>query len=269
MIKIISLTSIPSRFKYLNRTLESLLSQNIADEIRLYIPKKYKRFTDWDGTLPKVPTGINIHRPEFDLGPATKVLPCAMDLQNTNSQILFCDDDGIHPKNWARNLFECQLQRPNEAVATWGRLIQAELPGSSPPKLSEIAIGQRLDQDFRYRFERLLQKLTGYQPLKRPIKRSGYVNLLFGVGGVIVRPKFFDKSSMDIPKEAFFVDDIWLSAQLSKNNIPIYCPANFPMPIETESSNIAALYDYEVDGNRHTQNIRAAKWCRDNLNIWL
>lgn len=269
MNKIISLTSIPLRFKYLESTLDSLLSQNIADEIRLYIPKKYKRFSDWDGTLPKVPIGIQIHRTEIDLGPATKVLPCAMDLKNTNSQILFCDDDAIHPKNWAKNLFECQLKRPNEAVATWGRLIQAELPDSLLPVDRPIAIGQRLDQDIRYRFERLLQKLTGHQPLKRPIKRSGYVNLLFGVGGVVVRPEFFDEGALNIPEATFFVDDIWLSAQLAKNNISIFCPGRFPMPIENESSNISALYDYEVDGNRHTQNIRAAKWCRDNLNIWL
>jgi hypothetical protein len=268
MKRIISLTSIPSRFKHLHTTLQSLSRQACADEIRLYIPRRYKRFTDWDGTLPDVPGDIKIIRTEADLGPATKILPCAKDLKNENVQILFCDDDGIHPRNWARKLFEAQASRPAEAVATYGRLILAELPDASVSTARPIAVGQRMNKNIRYRFDRLLEKTIGIQAYNRPIKSAGYVDLLFGVGGVVVRPNFFDESSLEIPEEAFFVDDVWLSAQLAKKSIPIYCPKRFPMPRESSASFIEALYDYEISGNRFEQNSRAAKWCRDHLGVW-
>ncbi len=75
---IITLSSIPPRFGLLKPTLFSLLSQRLkAEEVRLYIPHKYRRFPDWDGRLPEVPAGITIVRCDEDLGPATKVLPAA------------------------------------------------------------------------------------------------------------------------------------------------------------------------------------------------
>lgn len=39
MDKIISLTSIPTRFKYLSETIDSLIKQNACNEIRLNIQK--------------------------------------------------------------------------------------------------------------------------------------------------------------------------------------------------------------------------------------
>lgn len=268
MKKIISLTSIPSRFQHLHTTLQSLSRQACADEIRLYIPRRYKRFTDWDGTLPDVPGDIKIIRTEADLGPATKILPCANDLKHENVQILFCDDDGIHPRNWAKNLFEEQVKRPNEAIATYGRLILAELPDAIVSTANPIAIGQRMDKNIRYRLDRLLEKTLGIPAYNRPIKSSGYVDLLFGVGGVVVRPSFFDDSAFEIAEESFFVDDVWLSAQLARRKIPIYCPKRFPMPRESSASFVEALYDYEISGNRFEQNSRAARWCREHLGVW-
>lgn len=268
MIKIISLTTIPSRFKHLNSTLHSLSTQSYADEIRLYIPRHYNRFPDWDGRPPNVPSDIRVVRTEVDLGPATKVLPCVADLKNQEAQILFCDDDGIHPKNWAKNLFEAQAERPTEAVATYGRLIHTELPDTKTSPASPVAIGQRMDKNIRYRLERIIEKTLGIKAYNRPISSAGYVDLLFGVGGVVVRPSFFDDSAFEIPEVSFFVDDVWLSAQLARRKIPIYCPKRFPMPRESSASFVEALYDYEISGNRFEQNTRAARWCRDHLGVW-
>ena len=88
MKKIISLTSIPPRFKGLKSVLNSLAS-NMVDEIRLYIPLKYHRFPDWDGLLPETPRSVKIFRCPVDYGPATKVLPACKDLRGQEVQIFF------------------------------------------------------------------------------------------------------------------------------------------------------------------------------------
>ena len=54
--------------------------------------------------------------------------------------------------------------------------------------------------------------------------------MIFGVGGAVVRPEFFDDVAYDIPEEAWAVDDVWLSAQLARRGIAIYCPRRHPMP---------------------------------------
>ena len=49
---IISLSTIPSRFDKIGPTLESLLAQSAKiDEIRIYIPKSYLRFPEYDGVF--------------------------------------------------------------------------------------------------------------------------------------------------------------------------------------------------------------------------
>ena len=75
MSLVVSLTTIPPRFPYLMQSLPHLLAQTAKiDEIRLYVPKTYRRFPDYDGTLPDVPKGIRVIQPDEDLGPASKVL---------------------------------------------------------------------------------------------------------------------------------------------------------------------------------------------------
>ncbi|MEF0941654.1 hypothetical protein [Rhizobium sp. BR 362] len=95
-MRIITLSTIPPRFATLAPTLNSLLQQKgQIDEVRLYIPKKYRRFPEYDGFLPSVPAGIKIFRPDDDMGPASKVLFAAKEFRNQSAQILFCDDDKI------------------------------------------------------------------------------------------------------------------------------------------------------------------------------
>ena len=267
MDKIISLTSIPSRFSYLSSTIGSLIRQNACDEIRLNIPRAYRRFPDWDGYIPKFPSAVNVVRCDEDLGPATKILPTALDHRNSDIQILFCDDDGIHPNNWAKNLFELQQAMPDKAIATWGRCID-ELPNVKRYSNKKYVEIQHLKYDLRYRFERLLQKIGSYQPLHRPVKRAGFAHVLLGVGGVVVKPNFFNIESTTIPVEAFLVDDIWLSAQLALNNIEIYCPKRFPVPFSNEAESVNSLFDMEIEGGRRKLNYQALLWCRENLNCW-
>jgi hypothetical protein len=270
MKRIISLTSIPSRFPYLFESLKSLLDQNAADEVRLYIPKEYRRFPEYDGRLPNVPEGVTICQIENDLGPATKILPACRDFKGEDVQILFCDDDGSFPSGWAKKLFEIQLQRPTEAVATWGRPIGGYVYNAAPPKKNKTPAQQiRIEHDIRYRFERILQKIFGYIPIRRPMLTPGYVDVFFGVCGVVVRPDFFDEEASNIPDEARMVDDVWLSGQLARKKISIYTPRRLPCPRSSEAVDQDSLLDLEFQGSsRQELNRKAATYCQKKYGIW-
>jgi hypothetical protein len=69
---IISLTSIPPRFPYLQETLASLVNQQ-ADvaAVNIYIPKKYRRFEFSSEQVPSFLPGVNVRLVDTDYGPAT------------------------------------------------------------------------------------------------------------------------------------------------------------------------------------------------------
>jgi len=75
---VVSLSTIPPRFDKIGEALQCILKQDrAADEIHLYIPKCYRRFPEHAFCLPAVPDGVLVKVVDDDLGPATKVLPCA------------------------------------------------------------------------------------------------------------------------------------------------------------------------------------------------
>lgn len=268
MRRIISLTSIPPRFPELRPVLESLLQQG-ADEVRLTLPLRYRRFPEWDGGLPLVPPGVRICRAEKDYGPATKILPAAYDLRGEAVQILFCDDDCDVPRGWARRLFRIQARRPDQAVAVYVR------PAEGYVKGSVVAHGDRAYQlpvryDIPYRASRLAHKLFG-TPLarRRPFVLPGYGEIFFGVGGVVIRPDFFDDVAFDIPELAVPVDDVWLSAMLARRGVRIYCPWMAALPRETQASQVEALLSTTfADTGRQKLNRAAARYCQDTFGVW-
>jgi hypothetical protein len=268
-MRVISLTSIPPRFPSIGPTLRSLLRQG-ADQVRVYVPAAYRRFPDWDGTLPQVPEGVDIRRCDDDFGPATKILPACRDLLGSDAQILFCDDDGEFAPEWATRLFDFQELRPRQAVAAYVRSVNGYVSNRVSPRNVPEARQIPVAWDLPYRLQRLLFKYFGAtHPWRRPFVRSGFGDVFFGAGGVVVRPDFFDELAFDVPAEAWAVDDIWLSAQLARRNIPIYCPRRHPLPMALDQSAVAALLDMEVDGQgRQALNRAAAAFCRDSLQVW-
>lgn len=89
---ILSLTSIPSRFHNLNYILHDLSRQN-CNEIWLNIPKKYNRFPDWDGVIPKFNNPkVFVNVIDKDYGPGTKFIGPALKL-DPDDLIIYVDDD--------------------------------------------------------------------------------------------------------------------------------------------------------------------------------
>jgi hypothetical protein len=51
------------------------------------------------------------------------------------------------------------------------------------------------------------------------------VDIIEGCAGILARPSFFDDdffSYEEVPPEAFFVDDLWVSGHLARRRIPAY-----------------------------------------------
>ena len=269
-MKVISLTSIPSRFKYLGPTLASLMRQG-ADEVRLYIPNSYRRFPEWDGSLPNCPRGVMICRSDEDYGPATKILPACRDLKFSSAQILFCDDDCICPEGWAQRLFKIQRSRSNQAVAVYVRSAEGYVSNKVPVKFRPRAWQLPISLDLPYRFSRLLFKTIGSNTLnRRPFIIPGYGDIFFGAAGVVVRSDFYDDLAYDIPRDAWPVDDVWLSANLARRGTLIYCPLMCALPQSTKTSSKDALLDAEFYGmKRQELNRAAAQICQKKFGIWL
>ena len=98
---ILSLSTIPPRFGMLGASLNSLLNQDRkADEIHVYIPKVYRRFPEHNFFKPNVPDGLTLKIVDYDYGPATKILPCALEYRGTNTRIIYGDDDRFADTSW-------------------------------------------------------------------------------------------------------------------------------------------------------------------------
>lgn len=276
---IISLTTIPSRFGMIAETLESLLAQT-ADvaEIRLNVPHEYARFPEYNGHLPDVPQGITIARPETDFGPATKVLPVAKEYRDDpEAVILFCDDDRVFAPDWAAGFVADHKDNPDKAICISGFHL-VDLGIHIPPStvFQPRAEFRKRTWDMEYRWKRIKQQIrhrsliaVRNKPPRRLVTKGGHVDVFEGVGGVLVRPSFFDDRAFDIPPEGRPVDDIWLSGMLALKGIPIWSPADRYMPLVTEADRQDALYRANFDGKkRHELNVACAQVLQRDHGVW-
>ena len=262
---VITLSSIPPRFSALNKPLNSLLAQTLpATEIRLYIPRRYRRFPDWDGTLPDVPEGITILRCETDYGPATKLLPALEDLAERDVHILFCDDDKIYDHNWHQRFKDAAARLPDTCIAEAG----SSLPdvADSSRASDRLPRGGQKPKTLWYRIKRALT-LTLYKP--HLYRNSGYIDQFSGYGGVLVKPNWLDDEVYNIPEIMWTVDDPWISGHLERNGIPVWLNGKGKQPGFAHSGRKHALRDLVVDGyGRVEADLAVIEYMRENYGIW-
>lgn len=217
---VLSLTTIPPRFPIVGENLSHLLEQTAEIEaINLYIARKYKRFDYDPSDLPKVPDGVNLRIVDEDLGPATKVLPAAQEYKGQDVQILFCDDDKLYDVNWAQRYVDAAKQHPDCCICEEGGHLDAPHYANDGWQGAEKPRAGFINKDLTYRLKRAAS-LGQWKPSKA--NRPGYVDILEGWGGVLVRPEFFDDACYDIPDVLWTVDDVWLSGCLARKGIPIW-----------------------------------------------
>ena len=265
METIISLTSIPSRFKYLGETLSSLLHQSHpADQINVYLPKYYLRFDYNLQKIPDVPSGVNVKVVNKDYGPATKLLPALKENWNKKNRIIFCDDDRVYDKNMVSRLIKESKVKPDYVIAEEGRDINDisdfNWRGSDMPRAHII------NKNFLYRSYRLLS-LGLWKPRKNA--SSGYVDTLAGFGGVLISPNYFTNEIFDVPEVAWMVDDIWISGQLTLNKKKIWVTKSSYRSRTSKGYKLDALGDQKDESKiRKNANNAAIEYFRNTHKIW-
>ena len=273
---IVTMSTIPSRFGLLSQTIDSILNQTVkADAIELYIPKTYRRFPKYEGELPSLPKGVNIIIVDKDLGPATKVLPAVHRYKDQDVDLLYCDDDRICPPDWIASFLAARDKKPNVAIASAGWEV-SNLGIYYNSSLQPRAKALRSRWDYMYRVRRLKQiylelKLGKKIPKPRRsynYRKSGFIDIMEGYGGVLVKPSMFDSSCFCIPDELWMVDDIWLSGCMAKLGTGVWAEAKLPVP--EEQHDIAdPLYESNINGmDRHKANLECAIYMQNNFGIW-
>jgi Glycosyl transferase family 2 len=98
-----NLTSIPPRFKYLQKVVDNLRTHLVFDDIVIHVPKTYSRFPDLIPTPPQI-TGATVKVAERDYGPGTRIV------YGLGSTIVWCDDDTEYHHSVSLTLFEKHLK---------------------------------------------------------------------------------------------------------------------------------------------------------------
>ena len=205
---IVSLTSIPSRLPLVERTLKSLLRQDVAPaRIVLNLP----RFSKREGVAYEVPdfldgiSAVSIRWCE-DVGPATKLIPSLL-AEAPDQRIIVVDDDRIYPANLVADLVAASDRDPASAFCMSGWVVPDDLVDRPTTIWSNLC-------------------MLPPAPIRaRRLSRSAEVDIVQGFSGYLVKPSFFDIAAITdyagAPKEAFFVDDVWISAHCNARRLVI------------------------------------------------
>ena len=198
---VVSLTTTPSRMPHIAATLKSLLRQTRAPrEIRLNVPQFSRR----EGVEYVVPEWLaRLHMVRVvrtdDSGPATKFIPALLS-EPADRLVMVVDDDRIYPGRLIEWLEAAALRDPASAFGACGWIVPADMT-DHPTWFSNVV-------------RRPPAPVLG-TTLRRPME----VDILKGVAGYIVRPRFFDRARLcdysGAPPEAYDADDIWLSGLCS------------------------------------------------------
>ena len=199
---IVSLSTVPDRINNLGPTIRALLEQTRPpDEIVLAIPefsiREQRRYVV-PKHISRLPRVRVLHCPE-DWGPATKFIGAIQDelaAERENTLIMVVDDDRIYPRDALETYLHYSEQLPNAALCFRG----AAMPST-------------LDWDDA--------KMIYGGDIREPRR----VAVITGCGSYLIQPRFFDGSLWDYsgaPSVAFYIDDIWISAWLSRRGVERY-----------------------------------------------
>ena len=196
---VVTLTTLPSRINRLDLTLKSLLRQRVAPAaIRINVPRESRR----EGVAYAIPAwlarlrSVTIVR-TGDVGPVTKVLPSLLD-SPANQRLLVVDDDRVFHPHFVKQFAAWSDRHPDAALAGSGWDAPADLV-DRPTTLRATLVGR------------------APAPIKSTrVRGCREVDIVQGVSGYLVRPRFFDLAAVvdyaNAPEAAFFVDDVWISA---------------------------------------------------------
>jgi len=243
---IASLSTVPDRINNLSPTIRSLLKQTRPpDEIVLAIPEfsvRERRPYVVPNYISRLPRVRVLHCPQ-DWGPATKFIGA---IQNElaagreNTLIMVVDDDRLYPRDALETYLKYSEQLPEAALCFRG----AAMPST-------------LDWDDA--------KMIYAKDLRQPRP----VAVITGCGSYLIQPRFFDESLWDYsgaPSVAFYIDDIWISAWLSRRGVKRYVvPASAMMRSVRRQRRTVSLN--KIDGRQKLNNETIA-FFRDTWDVF-
>lgn len=261
---VVSLSTIPSRLAYIGRTIDSLMNQSVKpDEIRLYVPKTYRRFPGQVIEPELVDPRVTLIFVEEDLGPLTKAAYAVEDFKDSDVEILVCDDDMDYEPDWIQLFVDERRARPKDCLVQSGGFVtnfsDIDRKFCKRPYAKFKGVG--------YRLRRLISGLQ-WKP-RSPYVSSGYVDIGEGWAGFFFQPKGFGADFRNIPDEIFLVDDIWISAYLTKINVDIWLIKNALRPQTSSVASMDALN--MLSGPEHERvalNNRAVHLLSRRFDIW-
>src|SRR5262249_30396430 len=244
---IASLTTLPDRIGNLEPTIRSLLEQTRPpDEIVLAIPQFSIR-QKMEYTVPAYLEGIprvRLLRCEKDWGPATKFISVVQEELaggRGRTLIMVVDDDRIYPRDALEIFLHYHTQMPDAALCFRGALIPRNLVWFLPKifRASQIREVERVD-------------------------------VITGTASYLIQPRFFDSALWDYsnsPESAFYVDDIWISAQLDRRGVEKYVvPASQMMRSVRAQSGTMTLYHVPKGSVR--SNTEVIRFFRDTWKVF-
>lgn len=266
---IISLTTIPPRFDKIGPTLRDLTNQKAKPlEIRLNLSRQYRRFPGELPSLPDLPEGVTVHWSDVDYGPATKILPTVSDWQGKNIDILFCDDDQMYPPNWSSRFLDARNDHPETCIIGRGYDLSNRKKGHRYHReFDRFPRAKKREKDLKYRLFRACT-LTLIKPPK--LVQDGYVDILEGYRGALVKPHFFPPETFEIPDILWTVDDPWLSGHLERNGIPIWLMTGVQRPNRNYDAHLSDALNSLVyrDHGRMRADTACIEYFRETYGIW-
>ena len=239
----VSLTTIPSRIPLIRPTLISLATQTITGEpykIYLNIPWTYKtrKFRDNENFLEEHIKALEFWKEENrfpitinrvkDYGPATKLLGM-WDIIKEEDKVVIVDDDRVYDEYLLQRLVGFSRRFPDYIITESGWTITGVADGVE-------------------------------------YKKQGFVDVLGGCCGALVKKRFFHQDVVDIPDTfCFFVDDFWFSGHAK---VPIYTTGDQGVDAARHvADSVDSLCDEKAVG-RQEANVFAIEYFRCKFRKW-
>tara|TARA_Y100001956_G_C4129596_1_gene192796 strand:+ start:4123 stop:4974 length:852 start_codon:yes stop_codon:yes gene_type:complete len=230
---VISLTTISTRIKTIDKVIDSLLKQvvskDIEFEVRLYIsPEPYmldEGVTELTPELNKLTEKENFHVESVkNIGSYRKFFYTLEALKSKKLQfdyLVTCDDDTIYPDWWLQTLYD-ECVKLDCCIAFRGR---------------QITYKDGIQLPYRR-----------WKHTDDSLKEKSYQNVGTGKDGIIYKPSFFHEGVTDLSgvlDNVGHADDLWLKAHAALNFVPTVIlepnlSKSFP---ETDGSADNSLYN--------------------------
>lgn len=247
---IFSLTTLPSRAKKIDPTIQSLLDQTTKIDIEIHIPEKANpepnipyEFSDEILHNPR----IKIIRHPEDLGPSMKFIPAIKSKRGDRIHIISVDDDMIYPRTLAQELIKAAdkafYESADEIFCTRGNKFKGE---------------------FKYNTIETIHS--------RDIEENHQVAIVTGCGGFIIPCHVVDKLATVIsdysksPIECKIMDDVWISGIASDIGIKKYVIPKVPRYKFSVGSYFTPAYLDEKRSEKNQSAINFFRWSQEEKN---